>query len=134
MADQPHTVVGRPEDARRSGRGRQLQVESRFDGDKLPHHKSRGSVTLSDARLELGAKIPAFNDLDGRLTIADNLGEIILTEGRIEGLDLSTGRVTIDPVINGKPSRGVTDLKLSGDVSDAIRVASQLGIERLEWS
>ena len=112
---------GRVEDVR-------LQVQSRFDGEKPRITNLEGSVTLSDARLELGAKIPAFTDLDGRLTIADNLGEIILTEGRVEGLDLSTGRVTIDPVINGKPSRGVTDLKLSGDVGDAIRVASQLGI------
>ena len=85
---------GRVEDVR-------LQVQSRFDGDKPRITNLEGSVTLSDARLELGAKIPAFTDLDGRLTIADNLGEIILTEGRVEGLDLSTGRVTIDPVING---------------------------------
>ena len=112
---------GRVEDVR-------LHVQSRFDGEKPRITNLEGSVTLSDARLELGAKIPAFTDLDGRLTIADNLGEIILTEGRVEGLDLSTGRVTIDPVINGKPSRGVTDLKLSGDVADALRVANLLGI------
>ena len=112
---------GRVEDVR-------LHVQSRFDGDKPRITNLEGSITLSDARLELGAKIPAFTNLDGRLTIADNLGEIILTEGRVEGLDLSTGRITIDPVINGKPSRGVTDLKLSGDVGDAIRVANQLGI------
>ena len=105
-----------------------LYVQSRFDGEKPRITSLEGSVTISDARLELGARIPAFTDLDGRLTIADNLGEIILTEGRAEGLDLSTGRVTIDPVINGKPSRGVTDLKLSGDVGDAIRVANRLGI------
>ena len=112
---------GRVEDVR-------LYVQSRFDGEKPRITSLEGSVTISDARLELGARIPAFTDLDGRLTIADNLGEIILTEGRAEGLDLSTGRVTIDPVINGKPSRGVTDLKLSGDVGDAIRVANRLGI------
>ena len=112
---------GRVEDVR-------LHVQSRFDGEKPRITNLEGSVTFSDARLELGAKIPAFTDLDGRLTIADNLGEIILTEGRVEGLELSTGRVTIDPVINGKPSRGVTDLKLSGDVGDAIRVANLLGL------
>ena len=114
-------LKGRVEDVR-------LKVQSRFDGEKPRIRNLEGSVTLSDARLELGSKIPAFTDLNGRLTIADNIGEIILTEGRVEGLDLSTGRVTIDPVINGKPSRGVTDLKLSGNVGDAIRVASQLGI------
>jgi len=112
---------GRVEDVR-------LHVKSRFDGDKPKITDLEGSITLSDARLELGAKIPAFTNLDGRLTIAENRGEIILTEGKVEGLALSTGRVSIDPVINGKPSLGTTDLKLSGDIGDAIRVASQLGI------
>ena len=112
---------GRVEDVR-------LQVQSRFDGEKPRITDINGSITLSDVRLELGRKIPAFTNLDGRLTIAENRGEIILTEGKIEGLALSTGKVTITPVINGKPSLGTTDLKLSGDIGDAIRVASRLSI------
>ena len=112
---------GRVEDVR-------LRVQSLFDGEKPRITDINGSITLSDARLELGRKIPAFTNLDGRLTIAENRGEIILTEGKVEGLALSTGKVTIAPVINGKPSLGTTDLKLSGDIGDAMRVASRLGI------
>ena len=114
---------GRIEDLR-------LNAVTRFDGDRPRITSLDGSITLSDARLELGRKIPAFTDLDGRLTIAENRGEIILTEGRVEGLDLSTGRIGIDPVIGGKPSLGSTDLKLSGDVSDAILVATRLGMAK----
>lgn len=109
-----------------------LQVKSRFDGEKPRITALDGSITLANATLELGRKIPAFTNLDGRLIIADNRGEIILTEGRVDGLVLSTGKVSIDPiikpVINGKPSRGTTDLRLSGDIGDAIRVANRLGI------
>ena len=114
---------GRIEDLR-------LNAVTRFDGDRPRITSLDGSITLSDARLELGRKIPAFTDLDGRLTIAENRGEIILTEGRVEGLDLSTGRIGIDPVIGGKPSLGSTDLKLLGDVSDAILVATRLGMAK----
>ena len=114
---------GRVEDLR-------LNAVTRFDGDRPRITSLDGSITLSDARLELGRKIPAFTDLDGRLTIAENRGEIILTDGRVGGLDLSTGRIGIDPVIGGKPSLGSTDLKLSGDVGKAILVANRLGMAK----
>ncbi|MGC6452962.1 MAG: AsmA-like C-terminal domain-containing protein [Candidatus Puniceispirillaceae bacterium] len=114
---------GRVEDMR-------LTARTLFEGNRPRITALDGSITLSDARLELGRKIPAFTDLDGRLTIVDNRGEIILTEGRVEGLELSTGRVGIDPVIGGRPSLGSTDLKLSGDVGNAILVANRLGMAR----
>jgi len=114
---------GRIEDLR-------LNAVTRFDGERPRITGLDGSITLSDARLELGRQIPAFTNLDGRLTIADNRGEIILTEGRVEGLDLSTGRIGIDPVIGGKPSLGSTDLKLTGDIGNAILVATRLGMAK----
>jgi len=114
---------GRVEDLR-------LNAVTRFDGDRPRITGMDGTITLSDARLELGRNIPAFTDLDGRLTIAENQGEIILTEGRVEGLELSTGRIGISPVIGGKPPLGTTDLKLSGDVSKAILVATRLGMAK----
>ncbi len=107
-----------------------LNATTNFDGDRPRIIGLDGSITLSGARLELGRQIPAFTDLDGRLTIAENRGEIILTEGRVEGLELSTGRVAINPVIGGTPSLGSTDLKLSGDIENAILVATNLGMAR----
>ena len=114
---------GRVEDLR-------LTALIRLDGDRPRITDLDGLITLSDARLELGRNIPAFTDLDGRLTIAENRGEIILTEGRVEGLDLSTGKIGINPVIGGKPALGSTDLKLSGDVGNAILVATRLGMAK----
>ncbi|MEL0132514.1 MAG: DUF3971 domain-containing protein, partial [Rhodobiaceae bacterium] len=111
---------GRVEDIR-------LQVISDFTGERPRISRLDGTVTMRDARLELNAKLPAFTNLDGRLTIADNRGEIILTEGRAEGLELSTGKVEIVPVIGGKPAMGRTDLRLAGDIGEAIRVASHFG-------
>ena len=114
---------GRVEDLR-------LTALIQLDGDRPRITGLDGLITLSDARLELGRNIPAFTDLDGRLTIAENRGEIILTEGRVEGLDLSTGKIGINPVIGGKPALGSTDLKLSGDIGNAILVATRLGMAK----
>ncbi len=111
---------GRVEDIR-------LEVISDFTGERPRISRLDGTVTMRDARLELSPKLPAFTDIDGRLTIADNQGEIILTEGRVQGLELSTGKVQIIPVIGGKPAMGSTDLRLKGDVGDVIRVASRFG-------
>ncbi len=111
---------GRVEDIR-------LEVISDFTGERPRISRLDGTVTMRDARLELNAKLPAFTNLDGRLTISDNRGEIILTEGRVEGLELSTGKVEIVPVIGGKPAMGRTDLRLAGDVGEVIRVASRFG-------
>ena len=111
---------GRVEDIR-------LDVASDFTGDRPRISRLEGTVTMRDARLELGARLPAFTSIDGRLTIADNRGEIILTDGRAQGLTLSTGKVEIVPVVGGKPAMGRTDLRLTGDVSDAIKVAARFG-------
>ena len=111
---------GRVEDIR-------LDIESDFTGERPLITRLAGTVTMRDTRLELSKKLPAFTDLNGRLTIADNQGEIILTEGRVQGLSLSTGRVEITPVIGGKPPRGTTDLQVSGDLAEVIRVASRFG-------
>lgn len=107
-----------------------LNAVTRFDGERPRITGLEGSITLSDARLELGGRIPAFTNLDGRLTITENRGEIILTEGRVEGLDLATGRIGIHPVIGGKPPLGSTDLKLTGDIGNAILVATRLGMAK----
>ena len=112
---------GRVEDIR-------LEVISDFTGERPRISRLDGTVTMRDARLELSPKLPAFTDIDGRLTIADNQGEIILTEGRVQGLELSTGKVQIIPVIGGKPAMGNTDLRFAGDVGEVIRIASRFGL------
>ena len=104
-----------------------LHVISDLTGERPRISRLDGTVTMRDARLELGARLPAFTNIDGRLTITDNRGEIILTDGRVQGLALSTGKVEIVPVVGGKPAMGSTDLRLTGDVSDAIRVARRFG-------
>ena len=112
---------GRVEDIR-------LEVVSDFTGERPRISRLDGTVTMRDARLELSPKLPAFSNIDGRLTIAGNRGEIILTEGRVQGLELSTGKVEIIPVVGGKPAMGSTDLRFSGDVGEVIRVASRFGL------
>ncbi len=111
---------GRVEDVR-------LEVISDLSGEQPRISRLDGTVTMRGARLELNPKFPAFTNIDGRLTIADNRGEIILTEGRVQGLDLATGKVEIVPIVGGKPAMGSTDLRLKGDVGEAIRVASRFG-------
>ena len=112
---------GRVEDIR-------LEVVSDFTGERPRISRLDGTVTMRDAHLELSSKLPAFTNIDGRLSIADNRGEIILTEGRVQGLELSTGKVEIIPVVGGKPAMGSTDLRFSGNVGEVIRVASRFGL------
>ena len=85
-----------------------------------------GSITLRDARLELGQKIPVFTDIDGRMQIADNRAEMILTDGNVERLALRNGRVVIEPVIGGG-AMAATDMEFEGDVADALAVGMTLG-------
>ncbi|MEC8516533.1 MAG: DUF3971 domain-containing protein [Pseudomonadota bacterium] len=112
---------GRVEDIR-------LNVVGDFSGDKPRMTSIDGTVTMRGAHLKLSERLPKITSLDGRLTIVDNRGEIILTDGRVGGLVLSTGKVEILPVIGGKPAMGQVDLKLSGDVGEAISVAAGFGM------
>ncbi|MEC7981860.1 MAG: DUF3971 domain-containing protein, partial [Pseudomonadota bacterium] len=112
---------GRVEDIR-------LNVVGDFSGDKPRMTSIGGTVTMRGAHLKLSERLPKITSLDGRLTIVDNRGEIILTDGRVGGLVLSTGKVEILPVIGGKPAMGQVDLKLSGDVGEAISVAAGFGM------
>ena len=114
-------TTGRVEDIR-------LDVVGDFSGDKPRMTSIDGTVTMRGAHLKLSDRFPQFTSLDGRLTIVDNRGEIILTDGRVGGLALSTGKVEILPVIGGKPTMGQVDLKLSGDVGEAIGVAAGFGM------
>jgi hypothetical protein len=113
-------LQGRVEDIR-------LEVASGFTDGRPQITRLEGTVTMRDAHLQLSPKLPVFTNIDGRLTIADNRGEIILTEGQVEGLKLATGKVEIAPVVGGNPAMGRTDLRLAGDVGEVIRVASRLG-------
>ena len=114
-------TTGRVEDIR-------LDVVGDFSGDKPRMTSIDGTVTMRGAHLKLSDRFPQFTSLDGRLTIVDNRGEIILTDGRVGGLALSTGKVEILPVIGGKPTMGQVDLKLSGDIGEAIGVAAGFGM------
>ena len=113
--------LGRVEDIR-------LDVISDFAGERPRISQIEGTITMSGTTLELGGNRPAFINLDGRMTISDNRAEIILTEGRVKGLALSTGKVEIVPVIGGKPAMGSTDLRLAGDIGEVIRVGSRFGL------
>ena len=114
-------IGGRVEDIR-------LDVVSDFSGERPRMTSIDGTVTMQGAKLKLSDRIPTFTSLDGRLTIADNRGEIILTDGRVRGLSLSTGKVEILPIIGGKPAMGRVDLKLAGDIGEVISVASRFGV------
>ena len=112
---------GRVEDIR-------LDVEGDFSGEKPRITSIAGTVTMQAAQLRLSDSLPLFEALDGRLTIADNRGEIILTDGRVGGLALSTGKIEILPIIGGKPAMGHVDLDLSGDIGAAMAVAADFGM------
>ena len=105
-----------------------LDVVSDFSGEKPRMTSIDGTITMQGAQLRLNDRIPSFDRLDGRLTIADNRGEIILTNGHVSGLELSTGKVEIVPIIGGKPAMGQVDLKLTGDAGDAMSIAAAFGM------
>ena len=114
---------GRVEDIR-------LDVASDFSADKPRMTSIDGTITMRGVQLRLNDRLPSFDRLDGRLTIADNRGEIILTNGQVGGLELSNGKVEIIPILGGKPAMGQVDLKLTGDVGDAMVVATDFGMGR----
>ena len=114
---------GRVEDIR-------LDVASDFSADKPRMTSIDGTITMRGVQLRLNDRLPSFDRLDGRLTIADNRGEIILTNGQVGGLELSNGKVEIIPILGGKPAMGQVDLKLTGDVGDAMAVATDFGMGR----
>ena len=103
-----------------------LRFLTSFGGDKPKLTDMEGSITLRDVRLELGQKIPVFTDIDGRMQIADNRAEMILTDGEVERLELRNGRVVIEPVIGGG-AMAATDMEFEGDVADALAVGMTLG-------
>ena len=119
--------AGRVEDVR-------LHVVSSFADDKLSVDQIDGSITMQNVRLELGANIPPLVDLDGRMTIADNASEIILTDGTAEKLSLSAGKIRIAPITTSgvwgenKLPLGIAEVRLDGDISDGIALVRRLGI------
>lgn len=110
---------GRVEDVR-------LDLVSQRDENRLKVRQIDGSITVRDVEMALGGGVPVMTGIDGRMTIADNTAEIILTEGDVSGLGLETAKVTIIPVIGGKPPRAVAELNLSGDMGDGIAVATSM--------
>ena len=75
---------GRVEDIR-------LNVVGDFSGDKPRMTSIDGTVTMRGAHLKLSDG-PEVTSLDGRLTIVDNRGEIILTDGRVGDWHCRPGR------------------------------------------
>ena len=110
---------GRVEDVR-------LDLVSQRDENRLKVRQIDGSITVRDVEMALGGGVPVMTGIDGRMTIADNKAEIILTEGDVSGLGLETAKVTIVPVIGGKPPRAVAELNLNGDMGDGIALATSM--------
>ena len=112
-------LSGRVDDVR-------LAVVSERRENKLKVATVEGSITVQNVEMALGGGVPPITGVDGRMTIADNKAEIILTEGRVKDIALNNGKISIVPVIGSKPPRAVAELGLSGDVGDGIAIAKAM--------
>ena len=112
-------LSGRVEDVR-------LALASQRRDGRLKVTEVGGSITVQNVEMELGGGVPPLHAINGRMTIAENKAEIILTEGEVNGIGLEDGKISIVPVIGGKPPRAVAELNLAGDMGDGIAVAKAM--------
>ena len=104
-----------------------LIVASGFDDGVPSLTKLTGTLGLADARIELGGKLPIIENVSAMIALDEKQADIQLRSGKIDELALQQGRLTIKPIIGGKPT-AKADINFKGGFGTVVSIAKSFGL------